>query len=347
MPDTREQLAELDAARQKVDVDAYNIIVRELIGMTERGELHRAPEYQRKFRWNQETESRLIESLLLGLPVPNIFVATNEDGSWEVVDGLQRISTLLHFTTSEEPLLKELGKTESLRLTGLRTLTTFNDLTFAELPPAIRMAFTKRGLGITALSDKSDPETRYATFERLNRGSVQLSPQEIRACIYEGSLNALLKELADTPDFHSFVKLQEKEESDATREELVLKFFAYLNDRDNFKGGVDTFLSAYMQKYRATFDVEEGRREFLVTVDALRNVSPVPFLRSNTNVTPKIELEAAMIATADLLRAGKQLRVTNPDWVDDPTLIEASTGATNTRKKLRERVARAAELLCS
>lgn len=347
MADTREQLAELDAARQKVDVDAYNIIVRELIGMSERGELHRAPEYQRKFRWNQETESRLIESLLLGLPVPNIFVATNEDGSWEVVDGLQRISTLLHFTTTEHRLLAELGKTEPLRLIGLRTLTTFNELTYSDLPPAIRMAFTKRGLGITALSDKSDPETRYATFERLNRGSVQLSPQEIRACIYEGTFNALLKELSEEPNFHSLVKLQEKEESDATREELALKFFAYLNDRESFRGGVDTFLSGYMQKYRATFDVEKGRREFLAVVDALRSVAPIPFLRANTNVTPKIELEAAMIATADLLRAGKQPHVTTADWVDDPALVEASTGATNTRKKLRDRVTRAAELLSS
>jgi uncharacterized protein with ParB-like and HNH nuclease domain len=87
---------QLEEQRRLVDVDNYTITVRELLTMAEKGELHRAPEYQRKFRWDEEAESRLVESLLLGLPVPNLFFATNTDGSWEVVDGLQRLSTLIH-----------------------------------------------------------------------------------------------------------------------------------------------------------------------------------------------------------------------------------------------------------
>jgi hypothetical protein len=71
---------QLDDARRKVDVDVYTITIRELLAMVDREELHRAPDYQRKFQWNEEAESRLIESILLGLPVPNIFVATNDDG---------------------------------------------------------------------------------------------------------------------------------------------------------------------------------------------------------------------------------------------------------------------------
>ncbi len=135
MTDGRQQLqAQLDSQRQKVDVDHFDLTVRELMRMAQEGELKRAPVYQRKFRWNETTESRLIESLLLGLPVPSIFVATNRDGSWEVVDGLQRISTLIHFTAAASDLLATISKIEPLRLEGLTDLTSFNGLTLAELP---------------------------------------------------------------------------------------------------------------------------------------------------------------------------------------------------------------------
>lgn len=338
-------MAQLEAARKKVDVDNYNIIVREIVSMTERGELHRAPEYQRKFRWNAETESRLVESLLLGLPVPSIFVATNEDGSWEVVDGLQRVSTLLHFTSDRPSVLKELGKEEPLELQGLRTLDEFNGLTFATLPPSVRMNFMKRGVGVTALSDKSDPTTRYSTFERLNRGAVALSPQEIRACIYEGPFNSLIRELAIDGDFKAILKLQSKDENNATSEELVLKFFAYLNDRDKFSGAVDSFLSSYMESNRSNFDIEGGRSEFSRAVKALAAINPGPFLRATTNVTPKNELEAVLVAIAELHREGITPVTPEAGWLDDNALVEASTGATNTKKKLADRINRARELL--
>jgi uncharacterized protein DUF262 len=239
---------QLEEQRRKVDVDNYTITVRELLSMAENGELHRAPEYQRKFRWDEEAESRLVESLLLGLPVPNLFFATNEDGSWEVVDGLQRISTLIHFASKASSQIEEIGKSDALRLSGLRKLEEFNGLAFQELPSPIQLSFTKRGLGVTALSDKSDPTARFDTFERLNRGALALSPQEVRACIYEGTLNNLLRELAGSKAFTDLVKLQSQNEDNATREELILKFFAYRYGRDAFKGAVKEFLNDWMEQ---------------------------------------------------------------------------------------------------
>ena len=141
--------------------------------MSSRGELNRAPEYQRKFRWDAVAESRLIESLLLGLPVPSIFVATNPDGSWEVVDGLQRVSTLIHFAGESAEELDAIGKKEPLRLTELRNLTEFNGLRFSDSTP-IQLAFTKRGITVTALSDKSDPQPRFRV--RLNVSIAEPSP---------------------------------------------------------------------------------------------------------------------------------------------------------------------------
>lgn len=345
MPDARLMQRELDAQRRKVDVDNLTITVRELLTMAEHQELKRAPTYQRKFRWDELAESRLIESVLLGLPIPNLFFATNADGTWEVVDGLQRLSTLIHFAAHTDQLLSEIGKSQPLRLSGMSKLSSFNDLTYAELPASTQMTFTKRGLGVTALSDKSDPETRFDTFERLNRGAVALTPQEVRACIYEGPLNQLLRELADYPPFRSMVKLQKANEESGTREELVLKFFAYHNNADGFQGAVTEFLNNYMEAEQEAFDVEAGRQLFTRVVDEVAKLTVGPLLRTNTSVTPQNELEAVLLGAARVLDSHDQLGKPPAGWLDDEELVEASTGATNTRAKLRRRVERAESLL--
>lgn len=345
MTDLQVMQRQLEDQRRKVDVDNYTITVRELMNMAEQNELHRSPTYQRKFRWDEEAESRLIESVLLGLPIPNLFFATNADGTWEVVDGLQRISTLIHFASASETQLKEIGKTTNLALTGLKKLSEFNGLQLTELPSPIQLSFTKRGLGVTALSDKSDPETRFDTFERLNRGAVALSSQEVRACIYEGPLNALLRAMAAYPPFIDMVKLQRKNDENATREELVLKFFAYLNARDTFKGAVTDFLNDFMETNRQSFDVKGGEVRFTGAVDAVSDILDGPFLRANTSVTPQNELEAILVGAAEVLEEYGHLGTPPSGWLDDEALVEASTGATNTRKKLKDRLNRARELL--
>lgn len=336
---------QLDDQRRKVDVDNYTISIRELLSMAENNELHRAPEYQRKFQWDEEAESRLIESLLLGLPIPNLFFATNRDGTWEVVDGLQRISTLIHFATTSSAQMEQIGKVEHLRLAGLRKLDQFNGLTFDDLPTPMRLIFTKRGMGVTALSDKSDPRTRFDTFERLNRGALALSHQEVRACIYEGSLNNLLRDLAANSTFSKLVKLQAKNENNATREELVLKFFAYHYGREDFRGAVNDFLNNWMEENRNTDNIDNLRGEFVRVVDSIYAITRGPFLRSNTSITPQNELEAVMVAAAEIIQEYGRLREPGDSWLDDPRLVRASTGATNTRGKLRDRIDRAKELL--
>src|SRR5437870_11756263 len=102
--------AQLDVERRRVDVEYSDITIRELLRMLEANELNAAPVYQRKFRWPEQAESRLIESLFLGLPVPSIFVAPNEGFSWEVVDALQRLSTLMHFVGEPPDLVRRAGR---------------------------------------------------------------------------------------------------------------------------------------------------------------------------------------------------------------------------------------------
>jgi uncharacterized protein with ParB-like and HNH nuclease domain len=235
---------ELDEERKKVFVDHFDLTVREVVRMaTEENhegdrELNISPTYQRKFRWSEPDESKLIESIFLELPVPPIFVAGNKDGTWEIVDGLQRVSTLIHFMKHKEEDLSIINKEEPLRLKKLDRLPSFNLKRYKELPKPIQFDFRKRYLRITVLSDKSDRQVRYDLFERLNKQGIALTPQEIRSCIYRGGLIDFVSDLSSITEFENLLKLQRGNKNDGTKEELVLKFFAFKNDRENYSGNV-------------------------------------------------------------------------------------------------------------
>ena len=163
---------QLESQRRIVDPEHFDLTLRELLRMFEDGALVRAPQYQRTSPWDGDSQSRLIESLFLGLAVPAIFVAANAGGTWEVIDGVQRLSALAHFATTRPGVLRDLGEDEPLTLTGLDRLTEFNGRKLADLPPPVQLQFWKRALRVTSLSDQGHPDVRLDTFRRLNRGSV-------------------------------------------------------------------------------------------------------------------------------------------------------------------------------
>lgn len=345
-PSPTELQQQLDDNRQRVDVDHYDITISELSRMARDDELTIAPEYQRHFRWDELDESRLIESLFLGLPVPAIYVATNDDATWEVIDGLQRLSTVFHFV-GEEDLLELTGKPLPLALQGLEELDAFNGLKFDQLPGPIRLAFTRRSLRVTALSDKSDFEARFDLFERLNRGGVTLTPQEVRACIFRGEFNDLLRSLAHDSTFVPLVKLQKGAQKDGTREELILKFFAYKNNRPAFKGKVTHFLNDYMAKHAPALDITTAEDLFKSVVMKLSEITDGgPFLREGVKSTPLNQLEAVLVALGEIFEESRQAEIgPQPGWENDSELVRASTGGTNTAAMLRARIDRSRALL--
>lgn len=338
----------LDSHRQKIDVENFDLTIREIISMVRSGEIKRSPSYQRKFRWKLADESRLIESLLLGLPVPNVFVATNPDGSWELVDGLQRVSTILHFALddsneSDLALIKEMSRTENLVLSGLDKLSAFNEKKFSSLPQPLQFLFLKRQFRVTALSDKSDHSARFDLFERLNRGGIALSPQEVRDCVYRGEFSDLLTDLATDKDFLKLIKVQELHKTDGTLEEQVLKFFAYLNHRDHFDGSVVEFLNGYIALRHKDTKLSKDKTEFLDVMKALSKELDGPILRKNTKLTPLNHFEAILVGAAEVLRNKQELQP-QPGWLDDQVLTKYSSGGTNTKSMLNGRIQRASEL---
>lgn len=334
---------QLETQRKRVDVDHFDITVRELLRMVDQKELKRAPEYQRKFRWNAVDESRLIESLFLGLPVPSIYVATNSDGTWELVDGLQRISTLIHFALFNKELIPEIQSNECLRLSGLEKLDKLNGITYDELPINIQLILNKRAVRVTALSDKSDPDVRFDVFERLNNGGIALSPQEVRGCVYRGEFTNFINNLATLDVFRKSIKLQKKRQNDGTYEELVLKFFAFLYDRESFKGDVKGFLNNFAKNNKSGFCFSSGKDLFLNVWETISQLHNGPLLRAGANLTSVNQVEGIMVGLAELIR-DKQAVCPVDGWINDVELVNASKGATNTRQMLSKRIERARAL---
>ncbi len=189
---------QLDKQRRSVSYDTYDIAIRQLIDLVQERAINIAPEYQRQFVWDDANQSRFIESLFLGIPIPSLFMATNSDSSWELIDGVQRVSTIIRFCGSDDQL--KFIERDRLELVDLEKLSRFNGLTFGTLPKSVQLSFMLKPVKVTTLNDKSDVNVRFDLFERLNTGGVALHPQEIRNCIFRGRYSAFLKELADSPD---------------------------------------------------------------------------------------------------------------------------------------------------
>lgn len=338
--------AQLDAERDRVVVASHDFSVRELIRMLRDEELNIAPEYQRKFRWAEDVESVFIESVFLGLPVPPIFVAANQDFRWEVVDGLQRLSSLLHFVSDDPRNLALIDRSSPLRLTRLEKLDQLNGCDWRGLSEELQRYFGRATLQVISLTDRSNEEVRFELFERLNAGSIRLSPQEVRACIFRGKFNRFIEELSVTEDFAKLLKLEKSNKSDGTAAEEVLKFFAYKNARGAFDGRVTEFLNEYMKSARDTFEYAHEEELFRKSTKMLRLFcNGGPYVRRGSRITPVVQLEASLVALAELIERGEEPSSPDPDWIDDGELKASSGGGSNSRAMLSRRIERATKLL--
>ena len=242
--DLQRNEAESQIEREQVFVDydtkeypVETIVEKYLRGIDEdKNELF-VPDYQRDFRWEEKRQSKFIESILIGLPIPYIFVADikDKDGRLEIVDGSQRIRTLAAFIENE------------LRLVGLEKLTELNGFHYSDLPLARQRRFNRKTLRMIELTDKADEEVRRDIFERINTGSLELEAMEKRRGIQPGPFTNFLSECARIPLFKTLAPLSEVSENKRDREELVLRFFAYLNKHQKFQNRVSDFLDEYLE----------------------------------------------------------------------------------------------------
>lgn len=334
---------QLDSNRRSVAFDSYDITLKQLYDMVLEGMVDIAPEYQRHFVWDSNRQSALIESLFLGIPVPSLFMASNRDASWEVIDGLQRLTTILNFIGNDNELEKISIKHEKLKLSGLEKLDSMNGLIYDDLPKSMQFMLQTRPLRITVLNDRSDFNVRYDLFERLNTGGVTLHEQEIRNCVYIGPFNDFIKDLSENSDFRAVVKMTANAERSGSYEELVLRFFAYHENAEQFVHSVKGFLNEYMAKKTESFKDKESKELkniFQSTFKVLRDNLPDGIVRgARKNITPVVLYEAISVGCAKAIGSGEDY---DPEKLEvllnDPEVKKCTTGATNSKKMVLKRI---------
>jgi hypothetical protein len=204
----------------------------------ERGSLSLRPSFQREYVWTLRPElpSRLIESLLLEIPIPPIYFGKDANNQLEMIDGQQRLTTLIDFVSNKFPL-KRLNRMASL-----------NQKYFRELPTAAQDKILDTPIRSVTIDVASNSELRYEVFERLNRGSMALNEQELRNCVFRGPFNDLLETLENDPTWRK-VKGGDKPEPRFKEREIILRVFSFADRLQYYTGNLKRFLNDYMRQY--------------------------------------------------------------------------------------------------
>lgn len=223
-------------ARRSIASDGYPMSIGEITNLYRDGELVIRPEFQRFFRWTTEQRSRLVESLLLGIPLPSIFVAQREDGKWELVDGLQRLSTILEL---QGELLGPDGKPmEPLALKPTKFLPSLAGRKWHDpdpaksLSPALRLDVKRTKIDIKIIKRESSSQAKYDLFQRLNSFGSSLTAQEMRSALLVAvspDFLAWLESLASYPSFVNTTMLSDRLIDERYDLELVLRFLVLHN----------------------------------------------------------------------------------------------------------------------
>lgn len=294
------------------------------------------PDYQREMAWDEARQSKFIESVLLGLPIPYIFVADIPDkeneARLEIIDGSQRIRTLARFINNE------------LTLNGLKKLTQLNDFTFADLPLARQRRFNRTTLRMIQLTEDADEEVRRDIFERINTGSVDLNEMEKRRGIMRGSFLDLIEELSKKPKFRDLCLFAEAAINRREPQEFVLRFFAFLNNYKNFNANkVNEFLDDYLKAVNEdkTFEREKMQTEFLSMLDFVEQYFPKGFRQGkyNAKTTTRIKFESLSVGVALGLREKNDVQPKSTEWLNSEDFKKCTSGdGSSSRLKVIKRI---------
>lgn len=238
---------------ERVHYSNTNFTLEVLLTKYNKKELDLSPEYQRRLVWNQPEASRFIESIMVGIPVPQIFLFQTKSGRYEVIDGQQRLSTIISFV---EGNFKDTGQ---FKLRGLNHLVKYSNKAWKDLDDAQKRNFLNYQLNSTVVQDNPDnPDLKYEMFQRINMGGQKLSPHDLRRVVYRGPYMDMVKELAQEKNF--LLMLGEDERRKLNRgEEYVLRFFAFSNN-DNWKSYAENNVEKFLDtdtKYHQDANAEQ------------------------------------------------------------------------------------------
>ena len=348
-------------AALRVIVQRNDFLLPNLIDMLRTHKtLEVSPYYQRRERWDVPRKSRLIESLLVNIPVPPVFLYENEFARYEVMDGQQRVSAIYDFFDNHFPLR------------GLEILTSLTGKRFHDLPPEIRAGLERRSLQAIILLKESTPshestlQLRRYVFERLNTGGVRLNPQEVRNCVYAGPFNDLLLHLSRHDLFTKMWGIPPLEQNEQTEPsdrlaknvwyrqmgdvQLVLRVFALFDPKDVI-GGMKRTLDRAMARYSkcSTNQLEDLERTFIFSLKLANAIGGDEAFRLPTSSSargrPSASLFDAMLVAImrNLDKAGEiemhasAINKAIQQELRHPKFHELVVGRANTREATLER----------
>nr|WP_321291740.1 DUF262 domain-containing protein [uncultured Trichococcus sp.] len=327
---------EINKLQKRIDYDTrdfpISFIVEQFID-----EEYYIPDYQRKFVWPEEYKARFIESLILGYPIPLLFLSDTLQGRLEIVDGVQRISTLSDFLD------------DTIVLKGLKKLKTLNGFRYSDLPLSEQRRLKSKSLRVIVLRKDTELETRTDLFDRLNTSSYTAKTAEIRRGAYKTNpLMQLINKLSKSKEFLDVVYLSDNKIKRREDTELVSRFFAYSNNYQNFSHSVNTFINEYIVETGEIFNVETRRifeKEFKMVMKFAAKYYPNGFskvMNNNRKDTPRVRFEALAVGTNLALRE-------NPNLKPEKKLIEdmlssdqfnelVTSDASNSRPRVKSRI---------
>lgn len=254
--------------KRKIYTELADPQIESLHGKFKRGKLIVQPDFQRQFVWDATKASRLIESALLGIPIPIIYISQEPDNKEYVIDGQQRLTSFFSFIDGKFP------DDTDFKLTGLKVFRELNGKKYDGLSDSLQDVIRYFSVRTIIFKRESHQELKFEIFERLNTGSVSLNDQELRNCIYRGEFNILLKELSQDPDFIFLLGLK-KPDKRMKDIELVLRFAAFYHATYlNFKPPMKNFLNTEAEKYRnlSKDDAMQLKAAFKNTCQVIRSM---------------------------------------------------------------------------
>jgi hypothetical protein len=385
MENLEEKIALLEQAvsdeRKRLSSDRLDISFGELINLYKNDELIIRPEYQRLFRWSETQKTALIESILLSIPIPPIFVAEDKNGVWELVDGLQRVSTFISFfgelkgdgweiNYQEEDVNSSVEEGEEIE-EGNGEVTeeekTLNKWTLQEgglvnslqgfnvdtLPTNLKINLKRAVCRVEILRGESSTSMKYELFKRLNSGGSKLTPQEIRNAIYRGinpRLNELLLKISQNEVFKTLTQLTRGKLNELYDQELVLRFFAFYKNAENVNENMEKFLNKFMENTVKNADFDYNDYEFLIirVLELINQIGDDKIFRNASNLFVPAYFEGILIGVAqniDKYAEDIELLKSKITQLKSDTDFKRYSGtASNSRSRIRNRLKRADEI---
>ncbi|MBS3179906.1 MULTISPECIES: DUF262 domain-containing protein [unclassified Pseudoclavibacter] len=338
MTDDQVEPLDLSGGERKLVTQPYDLPVSGISRDIEAGRIKLAIEYQRKYVWDTGKASRLIESLLLNVPIPVCYFAEDSDGVYEVIDGLQRLQTIKNFVDGE------------LALSGVSVLSELEGFRFDDLAAKDQRRLQNRTVRCIVITEDSHPDIKFDVFERLNTGAAALSAQELRNAVYRGPFNDQLKKLARDSNLLNLTGSMKNSRMEI--EELLLRFFALHAGIETYKPPLRQALNSYMRANRSGAPSAQDIGLFENTCMLVAQVlGPLPFKApESNNAVNRALFDAVMLAFSradqeELMDSRAQVAQAFASLFADEAFVASIGRATADKSRMNYRIGAVARLL--